>query len=51
MSDNHTTTAPAALSASELFDDWLSVREKASYDPLSREAAVPYRYIWKKWCG
>lgn len=38
------------LTPSELFEDWLSVREHASYDRLSREAAEPYRYIWKSWC-
>lgn len=26
------------------------MREHASYDRLSREAAEPYRYIWKSWC-
>ncbi len=38
------------LTPSEVFDDWLSVREHASYDRLSREAAQPYRYMWKRWC-
>lgn len=37
------------LSSDQLLDDWLHLREVDSYDPLTREAAVPYRYIWRKW--
>lgn len=40
---------PSPPTADALFEDWISVREHASYDPLSRKAAVPYRYIWKRW--
>lgn len=43
-------TTPALPNAGQLFEDWISTREHASYDPLSRAAAVPYRYIWKRWC-
>ena len=38
-----------APSAQALFEDWLSVREHDSFAPLTREAAEPYRFIWKKW--
>jgi site-specific recombinase XerD len=38
------------LGSKAVFEDWISLREKASYDPLSREAAKPYAYIWKSWC-
>lgn len=39
------------LTPEALFEDWLSVRAKASHEPLSRKAALPYSYIWKKWCA
>jgi site-specific recombinase XerD len=38
------------LSSEALFEDWISVREHASYEPLSRKSALPYKYIWKRWC-
>lgn len=41
---------PPSLTATEMFEDWISTRENASYDPLSRKAAIPYSYIWKRWC-
>ena len=37
------------MNPSELFEDWLNERENDYYDPLSREAALPYAFIWKKW--
>lgn len=36
-------------SAQALLEDWLSVREHASVDRLTRQAAIPYGFIWKKW--
>ena len=37
------------MNPTELFEDWLTERENDYYDPLSREAALPYAFIWKKW--
>lgn len=37
------------MTPTELFEDWLTERENDYYDPLSREAALPYAFIWKKW--
>ena len=34
----------------EIFENWLTERANASRDPLSIEAAKPYRYIWNSWC-
>ena len=39
----------ASMNPTELFEDWLTERENDYYDPLSREAALPYAFIWKKW--
>lgn len=51
MSDpeNLAKRSPPA-SGEALFEDWISGRENDHIDRLSREAAVPYRYIWKRWC-
>lgn len=38
------------LPPDELFEDWLTLRGAGSYEALSREAAIPYRYIWKRYC-
>lgn len=37
------------MNSSALFEDWLIERENDCFDPLSREAALPYSFIWKKW--
>ena len=37
------------MNPTALFEDWLTDRENDYYDPLSREAALPYSFIWKKW--
>ena len=37
------------MTPTQLLDDWLTERENAYYDPLSRGAALPYAFIWKKW--
>lgn len=37
------------MSPYELFEDWLLDRESDVRDPLSRDAALPYAFIWKKW--
>lgn len=38
------------LDSQALFESYLSSREHDRYDPLSRAAAQPYRYIWQAWC-
>jgi len=40
---------PDLMVPAALFDDWLADRENDYHDPLSREAALPYSFIWKKW--
>jgi len=35
------------MNSSALFEDWLIERENDCFDPLSREAALPYSFIWK----
>ncbi|MEH3085811.1 MAG: tyrosine-type recombinase/integrase [Xylophilus ampelinus] len=33
-----------------LYDDWIAMRERSSHEPLTRQAARPYRHIWELWC-
>lgn len=40
----------ASPTEDQVFEAWLTVRSEDSRDPLSPEAAKPYRYIWLSWC-
>lgn len=49
MSPLAPTHQTAHISALALFEDWISVRENDPVSRLTREAATPYGFIWKKW--
>ncbi len=38
------------MHSDDLYEDWLTMRERSEHDPLTREAARPYGHIWTLWC-
>lgn len=44
------TRSTSVPGAEELFTHWLQARSNDPWEPLTAQAAKPYRFIWGAWC-